>query len=84
MLAYLPGRSGQEAVRIILDSIDNARIRQADLFLLQADLESAFDSLSKPYLISVLKKLNLPSIFLDRVSRLLNLNVANLFLNGHT
>ena len=53
MLAYLPGRSGQEAVRLILDSIDNARIRQADLFLLQADLESAFDSLSKPYLLSV-------------------------------
>ena len=49
MLAYLPRRSGQEAVRLLLDSIDNARIRNADLFLLQADLESAFDSLSKPY-----------------------------------
>ena len=84
MLAYLPRRSGQEAVRLLLDSIDNDRIRNADLFLLQADLESAFDSLSKPYLLSVLEKLNLPSIFLDRVSRLLNLNVANLFLNGHT
>ena len=67
MLAYLPRISGQEAIRLLLDSIDNARIRNADLFLLQADLESAFDSLSKPYLLSVLEKLNLPSIFLDRV-----------------
>ena len=84
MLAYLPGKSRQEAVRTILDSIDNSRVTQSDLFILQADLESAFDSLSKPYLLSVLEKLNFPTIFLNRVSTLLNLNVANLCLNVHS
>ena len=34
MLAYLPARSGQEAVRFVLDIIDNARLNQKDLFML--------------------------------------------------
>ena len=29
----------------------NSRVSQSDVSILQADLESAFDSLSKPYLI---------------------------------
>ena len=47
MLAYLPAISGQESVRLVLDTIDNARLNQKDLFMLQADIEAAYDTLSK-------------------------------------
>ena len=84
MLAYLPARSGQEAVRLLLDIIDNSRLTQNDLFMLQADIEAAYDTLSKDYLFSLFEHMNFPCTFIKRVKILLHNNVAQLIANDHT
>ena len=84
MLAYLPARSGQEAVRLLLDIVQNARFTQKDLVILQADIESAYDTLSKDYLFSLLRQMNFPPTFIRRVIILLQNNVAQLIANEHS
>ena len=84
MLAYLPARSGREAVRLLLDTIDNARLTQKDLFILQADIEAAYDTLSKDFLFSLFEHMNFPQIFIRGVKTLLHNNLAQLIANDHT
>ena len=84
MHAYLKNRSGQEAVRIILDLIQNAQFTQTDLHILSADIDSAFDCASRDFLIKILQKLNFPPNFLRRLTTLFNHNQIALYVNGHT
>ena len=84
MHAYLKQRSGQEAVRVILDLIQNAQFTQTDLHILSADIDSAFDSASRDFLFTVLQKLNFPPNFLRQLTMLFNHNQIALHVNGHT
>ena len=43
MLAYLPNRSGPEGVRLLIDVTENVLHGQTRLFILQSDLETAYD-----------------------------------------
>ena len=52
--------------------------------MLQADIEAAYDTLSKDYLFSLFEHMNFPPIFIDRVKALLQNNVAKLIANDHT
>ena len=57
-IAYLPNRSGCEAVRKIIDITENANATKQDIFLLSADIESAFDTVYRDFILDIIQRLN--------------------------
>ena len=63
--AYVPGRFIGESIRLIsyiLEYTDNAEL---PCYMLSADIEKAFDTVSYTFLIAVLKNLDLVKILSD-------------------
>ena len=84
MLAYLPNRSGQEGVRLLTNVCDNFKHCKKSHYILQSDLETAYDKIKIEYLIELFKKLNFPPIYIARVVKLFSNNVARIFVNNKT
>ena len=63
MTAFLPRRSGNEAVRKILDIKENADATNQDLFILSADIAAAFNSIDRNYILDITERIKFPTKF---------------------
>ena len=81
ILAYRKNINSLEGIRIIKDAMENAEINDKNLILLQIDLKSAFDTMSRPLLYSILKKIGIPQIIIEKLKKQLENNTANILLN---
>ena len=82
MFAYLQNRSCQDGIRMVLDLVENSNKLGKPLFILQADLMHAFDTVAKPHIISLIKRLSLPSDLRSAITHLLDTPTAYIFVNG--
>ena len=69
--AYVPGRFIGESVRLISDILEYTDNAEIPCYMLSADIEKAFDSVSHTFLIAVLKKFRFGQDFIGWIRILL-------------
>ncbi|CAI5969710.1 unnamed protein product [Closterium sp. NIES-65] len=81
---FIPGRQLADAVAVVADAIDAGASGKEDWFLLMVDFQKAFDSISRDFLFSTLRKLGLPENFVSWTEGLHKGAGTRLHINGWT
>ncbi|CAI5961730.1 unnamed protein product [Closterium sp. NIES-64] len=81
---FIPGRQLADAVAVVADAIDAGASGKEDWFLLMVDFQKAFDSISRDFLFSTLRKLGLPENFVPWTEGLHKGAGTRLHINGWT
>ena len=81
---YVPGRFTGESVRLISDILEYTDNAEIPCYMLSADIEKAFDSVSHTLIIAVLKKLGFDQDFIRWIKILLGNQENCAMNNGHS
>ncbi|CAI5481024.1 unnamed protein product [Closterium sp. Yama58-4] len=81
---FIPGRQLADAVAVVADAIEAGANGKEDWFLLMIDFQKAFDSISRNFLFSTLRKLGLPEEFVSWTEGLHRDAGTCLHINGWT
>ena len=82
--AYVPGKFVGESVRLISDILEYADNVEIPCYMLSADIEKAFDSVSHTFLIAVLKKFGFGEDFIRWIRKRLVNQESCVMNNGHS
>ncbi|CAI5460606.1 unnamed protein product [Closterium sp. Yama58-4] len=81
---FIPDRQLADAVAVVADAIEAGANGNEDWFLLMIDFQKAFDSISRDFLFSTLRKLGLPEEFVSWTEGLHREAGTCLHINGWT
>ena len=83
IIAYREGNDPADSIRKISDFIDTSLESKTQAWVIQADIQSAYDKAHRNLLYALLAKLNFPTTFISLIKTILENNQADLY-NGKT
>ena len=82
MTAYCPGRGPSDAIRTLMDIIQNAQHNKKMIHITSIDFEGAYDSVNRAYIFEVLGLMNFPPEFTSKLKKLFKAHTVELWLNS--